>query len=576
VALCAARAFAGSPGIDAEQFHPAITGDSFFGVDGAFVNPHLTLTGGAWLNYGHAPLIVERGGKSSDVIASQLGLDLALTLGIVDRLEIGILLPATFNAQHDNSLLDLKGGLDGAGLGDLTLDLKATVLNAHAHGHRIGLAIAASVSAPTGDAANFSSQGGWTGHPRVAFEWRAPHDWVGIGLSFGAVLRSERDLGQLSVTHQLSYGLGLRVNATHGLTALAEVRGLAGVGLPSSVNFTTAEAPLEADLGLRWRSSFGLQMEVAGGFGLTRGYGTPDGRVIFGLRYYAALKKKPSEEVVLDHDNDGVPDDFDRCPNLAGPIENHGCPVADLDGDGVDDSLDKCPNERGPVENHGCPEFDSDQDGVPDRLDKCPEMPGPKEKQGCPDDDRDHDGIPDAKDRCPDQPGPAANDGCPDVDSDGDGIVDRLDKCPFDPEVFNGVADDDGCPDPGPALAELLEDRIVLKEPIMFGSKNRIEPKSHRVLGVVAKLLELHPEIRKVRIEGHTDDKGSAIDNLDLSRERAAAVRRHLIDIGGVDGKRLVAQGFGPDRPIADNKTEAGRAKNRRIELVIIEKAPAP
>jgi outer membrane protein OmpA-like peptidoglycan-associated protein len=76
-----------------------------------------------------------------------------------------------------------------------------------------------------------------------------------------------------------------------------------------------------------------------------------------------------------------------------------------------------------------------------------------------------------------------------------------------------------------------------------------------------------------VRVEGHTDNRGSAIDNLDMSRDRAAAVRRHLIDIGGVDGKRLVAQGFGPDRPIADNKSEAGRAKNRRIDLVIIEKA---
>jgi outer membrane protein OmpA-like peptidoglycan-associated protein len=95
------------------------------------------------------------------------------------------------------------------------------------------------------------------------------------------------------------------------------------------------------------------------------------------------------------------------------------------------------------------------------------------------------------------------------------------------------------------------------------------------VLAVVAKLMELHPEILRVRVEGHTDNKGSAIDNLDLSRERAAAVRRHLIDIGGIDGKRLVAQGFGPDRPVGDNKTEAGRAKNRRIELVIIEKSQA-
>ncbi len=576
VSLCAARAAAGTPGIDVEQFHPAISGESYLAVDGAFVVPHLTLTAGAWINWAHQPLVVDANGRSSAVIGGQLGLDLVLTLGILDRVEIGVLLPSAFNVQRDNSVLRLGGGLDSAGLGDLTLDVKVLVLNAHAGEHRIGLAVAAAVSAPTGDAAAFSSQGGWSGRPRLIFEWRAPHDHVGLALEVGAVLRSERQLDQLYVTHQLLYGLGFRVGATHGLTVLVEARGLAGIALPSAASFSATEAPFEISAGLRWRSKFGLQLEAAGSVGLTTGYGTPDGRVIFGLRYFAALRHH-GDESMIDHDRDGVPDDVDQCPNLSGPAQNHGCPMSDIDGDGIDDEFDRCPNERGPLSNFGCPDFDSDQDGVPDSLDKCPEMPGPKEHDGCPDEnDRDHDGVPDNKDRCPDQAGPRANDGCPDVDSDGDGIVDRLDKCPFDPEVFNGVADDDGCPDPGPALAELTEDHIVLKEPIVFGAKNHIDPKSHRTLAVVAKMLELHPDIKKVRIEGHTDNRGSAIDNLDMSRERAAAVRRHLIDIGGVDGKRLVAQGFGPDRPISENKTDAGRAKNRRIDFVIIERTPAP
>jgi outer membrane protein OmpA-like peptidoglycan-associated protein len=195
---------------------------------------------------------------------------------------------------------------------------------------------------------------------------------------------------------------------------------------------------------------------------------------------------------------------------------------------------------------------------------------------GCPVDDRHPAGVGAGRDRCPDPAGSPANDGCPDVDSDGDGIVDRVDKCPFDPEVFNDLADDDGCPDPGAALAEVTQDRIALKEPIVFDGKTKIDAKSRHVLNVVAKLLELHPEIKKVRVEGHTDNHGSAIDNLDLSRDRAAAVRHYLVNIGGIDGSRLVAQGFGPDRPIADNRTEAGRAKNRRIEIVIIERAGTP
>jgi hypothetical protein len=563
--LISSLAFA-DPGIDVQQFHPAAGANSYFSVDSAFPGRHLELDAGVYLNYAHRPLLVERGNQRGAVITNQLGLDVLVGLSVLERLEIALILPAAFNASRDNSILNFKGGIDSAGLGDLTLDISGAPVNARVHGHHLGLAIGIGVTAPTGDTRAFAGSGSFTGKPRLVFEWRMPNDRLGIAAEFGAILRDERQLGGLDVTHQLMYGLGIRVDATHGLAVIGEARGLSN----AAAHVDITEIPFELTAGLRWRSSFGLQLEAAGSVGMTTGYGTPDGRFIFGLRYFAMLKK-PTPAEIVDRDRDGVPDNEDQCPNLAGPRSNRGCPVSDIDGDGVDDSLDKCPNERGPASNQGCPEFDSDQDGIPDSIDKCPETPGPKETGGCPNDDRDHDGVIDAKDRCPDQPGSPANDGCPDVDSDGDGIVDRLDKCPFDPEVFNGVADDDGCPDPGPALAEISEDHILIKEPIQF-NKAKIDPKSHRVLSVVAKLLELHPEIKRLRVEAHTDNKGSAIDNLDLSKERAAAVRRHLVDIGGIDGKRLVAQGFGPDRPIAKNDTEANRAKNRRIEFVIIEK----
>jgi outer membrane protein OmpA-like peptidoglycan-associated protein len=561
---------AADPGIDAQQFHPGPGANSGILLDGAFPAEHLTLDAGVYLNWAHHPLVVDRGGRTGVVIGDQLGLDVLVGLSIINRLELVIDLPATFNASSDNSLLKFAGGLDGMGLGDLIFDFSGLVLDAHPSNHRVGLAIAMGVTAPTGNTQAFASQGGWTGRPRLVFEWRLPNDAFGVAAEVGAVLRGERQLGVLDLTHQISYGLGARVNLTHGLTALVDARGL--VNAASDV--VSPQAPFEVGLGLRWRATYGLQLEVAGTLGVTQGYGTPDGRFIFGLRYLAALKRGP--RVFGDADKDGVPDDFDRCPDQVGTMDNNGCPIADRDGDGVEDAMDRCIDQPGPIANMGCPDFDSDLDGVPDRTDKCPETPGPAKNDGCPDDDKDKDGVVDAKDRCPEQRGSPANDGCPDVDSDGDGIVDRVDKCPFDPEVFNGVADDDGCPDPGAALAELTEDKIVLKEQIAFNGKNHIESRSHRVLAVVAKLMELHPEIMRLRVEGHTDNKGSAIDNLDLSRQRAAAVRRHLIDIGGVDGKRLVAQGFGPDRPIGDNKTDAGRAKNRRIDFVIIEKSPAP
>jgi outer membrane protein OmpA-like peptidoglycan-associated protein len=577
--LLAART-AAAQGLDVEQFHPTVGGDGYLAVDGAFPVPHLTLTAGAFVNWSHRPLVVRTtsgpGGKGGDVLANRLGLDVLLTLGVADRLEFGLLLPAAFNFSPDNRILQIPGGIEANGVGDLRLDIKALIYGARfASGHRLGFSVAAMVSAPTGNKAAFASEDGWTGWPRLVIEWRARQNLAGLALTVGALLRADRLLRDLYVGQELTYGLGGRIDLTHGLELIAEGRGRTGIAIPKQRSFQVSESPFEIDFGLRYTSKVGLALTAAGGVGLTRGYGTPDGRFIFGLRYAVPLKKSAAAAAVRDSDGDGVPDEQDRCPGLRGPLANAGCPVTDSDGDGIDDTLDKCPDQKGPAVNGGCPDFDSDQDGVVDRLDKCPETPGPP-PTGCPSNDQDGDGVPDAQDRCPDQAGSKENDGCPDIDSDGDGIVDRVDKCPFDPEVFNGVADDDGCPDPGPALAELQTDRIVVLEPIQFDKKNKVEPRSHRVLGVVAKLLELHPEILRVRIEGHTDNKGSAIDNLDISKARATAVRRHLIDVAGIDGKRLTAQGFGPDRPVADNKTEAGRAKNRRIEFFILEKAPAP
>jgi len=127
----------------------------------------------------------------------------------------------------------------------------------------------------------------------------------------------------------------------------------------------------------------------------------------------------------------------------------------DTDNDGIPDDKDKCPTQAGPKENGGCPDKDSDGDGVVDRKDKCPDKAGPPERDGCPEEDKDHDGIVDEKDKCPDEPedkdGFEDDDGCPDPDNDKDGIVDEKDKCPNDPETKNGYQDEDGCPDEVPA-----------------------------------------------------------------------------------------------------------------------------
>ncbi len=208
-------------------------------------------------------------------------------------------------------------------------------------------------------------------------------------------------------------------------------------------------------------------------------------------------------------------------------------PVKDRDHDGVPDDKDRCPDEPGDGPD-GCPDLDWDKDGIPNVDDRCPHEPGTPELDGCP--DRDMDGIPDPEDKCPDQPGPAEN---------------------------------DGCPVEGP-LVTLESDRVRLNGSVHFDTdKAVIKPDSFALLDEVVGVLQKNPQLKLVRVEGHTDNRGTATYNLDLSRRRAAAVLEYLVQ-HGVSRKRLVSAGYGFERPIADNATALGRAKNRRVEFRVL------
>ena len=148
---------------------------------------------------------------------------------------------------------------------------------------------------------------------------------------------------------------------------------------------------------------------------------------------------------------------------------------------------------------------------------------------------------------------------------DKDGVVDRLDACPDLP----GPKENRGCPVKG--AAKLEGDRITLEEKVYFATaKDVIQKRSDPLLDNVATIVKAHPEIGKLRVEGHTDAQGKRAYNVKLSQRRAAAVVKALVK-RGVPAERLVAQGFGPDQPVADNATTEGRAKNRRVELRVVD-----
>jgi len=275
----------------------------------------------------------------------------------------------------------------------------------------------------------------------------------------------------------------------------------------------------------------------------------------------------------LDSDKDGVPDYLDKCPNTPAGVAvgKDGCPL-DSDRDGVTDNIDKCPNTPAgvTVDKVGCP-LDSDRDGVPDYLDKCPNTPAGVvvDKVGCPL-DSDADGVTDNIDKCPGTPAGVKVDqkGCP-LDSDGDGVPDYLDKCPGTPAGVR--VDKDGCPPvvTVPAHVKAAAAKRFCSKPAVLAinfdtDKSDIKPQYHDELKTVGDFLSYFPNA-KGEISGHTDSTASNAYNQSLSERRAESVEKYISATYKVDAGRITTKGYGETKPVANNKTKAGRAQNRRI-----------
>jgi outer membrane protein OmpA-like peptidoglycan-associated protein len=291
-----------------------------------------------------------------------------------------------------------------------------------------------------------------------------------------------------------------------------------------------------------------------------------------------------------DTDKDGVLDKADQCPNTpAGDrVDANGCSL-DSDGDGVKDAIDKCPSSPpgDKVDAEGC-SLDTDKDGVRDAIDRCPDTPAGDQvdANGCTlPKDADADGVTDDKDQCPATPAGEKVDvnGCS-LDTDKDGVRDAIDQCPDTPvgdhvdangcslpkdSDGDGVMDNvDRCPNTPPGVTvDANGCRVVtLSGGSSFATgKSALTPAGKKQLDDIAAILVANPSIR-VGIEGYTDNTGTRATNDKLSQARADAVKTYMVS-KGVAADRMVAQGHGPDDPIAPNTTAVGRAQNRRVVL---------
>jgi outer membrane protein OmpA-like peptidoglycan-associated protein len=569
-------------GFAVNRFEPAERGSHWFVLESLDLRGNGRPALGVTADYQLRPLAIyeKDGSVRSSPLEHMMTTHIGASLALADRVRFGVNVPLVLYETGDTGTLagvTYPAPASEQAIGDVRLGVDLRLFGEH--DGPITMAVGGQVWLPTGDSASYTGDGRVRVAPRVlaagivgAFTYAAK-----VGVMFRDPEAST--FANSPVGHELVYAAAAGARVADGRLVIGpEVFGSTVV---TDQTFKTRTTPLEIILGGHYAFAGGARVGLGGGTGLTRGYGSPELRLLGSLEW--------SPDVIVDTDGDGVPDDQDACPKTPGvrsaDPEKNGCPVAppppDRDGDGVLDKDDACPDVPGKLttdpRTSGC--ADRDGDGILDPLDACVDVAGipsddPK-KNGCPELDTDHDGILDKEDACPSVAGIRTQDpktnGCPDPDRDKDGVLNDADACPDEPGKPDPDPKRNGCPK---AFVQGTQIKILDQVKFKTGSAEIIGKDSDEVLQAVQKVLVAHPEIKSMRVEGHTDDRGAAALNRKLSKDRAASVVKWLVK-NGIEASRLTSEGFGPDRPIDDNKTEKGRQNNRRVEFHIDAPAPA-
>ena len=237
-------------------------------------------------------------------------------------------------------------------------------------------------------------------------------------------------------------------------------------------------------------------------------------------------------------------------------------PPKDSDGDGVFDDADKCPNLAGKALTEGCP--DGDDDGIADIDDKCKDVAGVSRYDGCPVPDTDGDGLNDDTDKCKTEKGLKENGGCPIPDKDADGIADADDKCPD----TKGSTENNGCPLPLVEGAELIETSLDSMTYRIYFDLNRalLLPDAFKVLKRIVDVLKADNSLH-IDITGHADNTGTNTFNMSLSAERAHVTRDYFLSYY-IGASRIKTSFYGSSRPVDDTQ----QWRNRRVEVTISKK----
>lgn len=567
LALISTTALAQVPSADLEQVWVEPAGRGSLWVGNGHTLRAGEFRGGASLTFGYGAMRSASESNPRALVSDRFGLQVFGALGVFDWLEVSAVIPAILYQRGSDAL-----PVSQAGLGNPWLNVRIPIWSAHDKPLLLSAGLGVGLPIGTGTALG---NGGVAFAPRIT----AGHVFreLQFGLELSGVLRSTVDFAP-NTAERLDV-IGSQVSLAAMLASVA-LNGPRGEGsLRVFAPLTGGRIGIEALFGVRWLVG-DVELFVAAGPGFWGEPATPQARAYLGAAFSNATPTRPacieglpyelSDCPDLDKDGDGVPNVRDEAPLDAedrdGFQDVDGKPDPDNDADDVADAADRCPNERGPIENQGCPDLDGDGDGFVDRKDRCPTLTGLAENQGCPDVDEDVDTVVDRLDRCPGVTGAIENGGCPWPDSDGDGVIDREDNCPKD----SGTRLNQGCPVEKRQLVIITPERLLIKEKVFFDTgKAVIQKRSTALLDNLAAVLVDHPEVKHLRIEGHTDSAGKAEVNVALSSARAVAVKDALVK-KGVDASRLEAVGIGSEQPQDTNDTPAGRENNRRVEFIIV------
>src|SRR5882724_6498773 len=560
LSLVPATARAQSAGFAINRFDPAERGSDWFSADSLDLRGHGRLMLGATGDFGEKPLVLYNrdGDELKSIIEHQLYVDVGGSLVLWDRLRLGVNLPIlAYQAGEGGTVRGVSfEAATGAGVGDLRLAADVRLL-----GHYrapISLAAGVAVFAPTGKQEAFAGDGKVRVSPRLLLGGDIGN--LVYAAKLGVLYRAN-DTGfngaptgtEAVVSAAIGYG------SDNGKLVLGPELFGSTVVTSSKAFFKKRETPFELLFGAHYKVTDDVRLGAGVGPGLTRGLGAPQFRGLLSLEWAPEPKKEPlvlPPAAPKDRDKDGILDREDACPDVPGVEQDdpkkNGCPLpGDRDHDGILDKDDACPDERGVAsddpEKNGCPRRDADKDGIFDDEDACVNEPGIRTTD------------------------PTTN-GCPlPKDTDKDGIIDPEDACPEAPGPRDPDPKKNGCP-----AARVEQGQIKILERVEFENNSaKLRPQSDRILQAVLALMTEHSELTKLSVEGHTDNRGGAGHNLDLSRRRAASVMKWLTD-HGVAKERLSSKGFGLTKPIDSNDTDAGRQNNRRVEFHILEKDGQP